>query len=235
MAASQSSRNDMNHPNEFAGASRGASTYDAIAGRSLERLAALSDGVFAVAMTLLVLDLRVPAASSIHSSKELWFALGASAPSILTYLMSFLTLGIFWLAQQAQLHHCRHSDKRLTWIHIAYLLIVTLLPFSTALLSRFMAYQASVLCYWLNLMLLGAVLFASIRYAKKAHLVSEDTSESPASIHERRILIFQMIYFIGALASFISTYCSIVIFLGAQLVSVLSPGAKPHTRGGIVP
>jgi len=95
--------------------------YDRIAGQSVERLAALSDGVFAVAMTLLVLDLRAPAREAIHSEHELWHALVALAPRLLIYMMSFLTLGIFWIGQQTQLNHLTRSHRSLSWIHIAFL------------------------------------------------------------------------------------------------------------------
>jgi len=80
-------------------------TYNRIAGQSVERLAALSDGVFAVAMTLLVLDLRVPATEAIRNEHDLWHALLALSPRLLMYMMSFLTLGIFWVGQQTQLNH----------------------------------------------------------------------------------------------------------------------------------
>ncbi|MGC1460946.1 MAG: TMEM175 family protein [Terracidiphilus sp.] len=79
--------------------------YNRIQGRNLERLAALSDGIFAVAMTLLVLDLHIPSAEHVHSECELLYALGALGPQWITYLMSFLTLGIFWAGQQTQLNH----------------------------------------------------------------------------------------------------------------------------------
>ena len=67
--------------------------YNWIAGHNAERLAALSDGVFAVAMTLLVLDLRAPSAESIHGEGDLWRALVPLAPRLLMYMMSFMTLG----------------------------------------------------------------------------------------------------------------------------------------------
>ncbi len=92
--------------------------YNRIAGQSVERLAALSDGIFAVAMTLMVLDLRLPAAEAIHSEHDLWRALVALLPRLLTYLMSFLTLGIFWVGQQSQLNHLARSDRHLSWIHL---------------------------------------------------------------------------------------------------------------------
>lgn len=76
-------------------------SYNRIAGESVERLAALSDGIFAVAMTLLVLDLHGPVKEAVHTEHELWRALGAMSPQLITYLMSFLTLGIFWNGQQA--------------------------------------------------------------------------------------------------------------------------------------
>ena len=96
-------------------------SYNQITGQSLERLAALSDGIFAVAMTLLVLDLHVPAREVIHSQGELWHTLAGAAPQLISYMMSFMTLGIFWNGQQAQLNSFSRSDRHLSWIHIAFL------------------------------------------------------------------------------------------------------------------
>ena len=72
-------------------------SYNQIAGQSVERLPALSDGVFAVAITLLVLDLPAPAAELVHSEQDLWRWLVAGAPRRVMYPMSFMTLGIFWV------------------------------------------------------------------------------------------------------------------------------------------
>jgi hypothetical protein len=104
-------------------------TYHRFAGGSLERLAALSDGVFAVAMTLLVLDLKAPSVSR-RSQQAVWSGGGGSehpllhglshqvAPRLLPYAMSFLTLGIFWVGQQTQLSSFTRSTRALTWIHL---------------------------------------------------------------------------------------------------------------------
>jgi uncharacterized membrane protein len=123
-------------------------SYDRIAGQSVERLAALSDGVFAVAMTLLVLDLRVPLADAIHSEHDLGRALLASSPRFIVYLLSFLTLGILWVGQQTQLNHLTRSDRHLTWIHIAFLFAASVTPFSTTLLAAFPRYRIALLTYW---------------------------------------------------------------------------------------
>jgi len=104
-----------------------------IAGQSVERLAALSDGIFAVAMTLLVLDLRVPAAEAIRSEQGMGWALGAIAAQLVVYMMSFLTLGIFWVGQQTQLNHLSRSQRSLTWTHLLFLFAVTLVQVNDAI------------------------------------------------------------------------------------------------------
>jgi uncharacterized membrane protein len=96
--------------------------YHRIAGSSLERLAALSDGIFAVVMTLLVLDLHVPVREGLHSEAALGHELARLAPQTLTYVLSFLTLGIFWVGQQTQLNQLARSNRDLTWIHLGFLL-----------------------------------------------------------------------------------------------------------------
>src|SRR5580658_6140006 len=133
--------------------------YNRIAGESVERLAALSDGIFAVAMTLLVLELHSPAHDAIHSEQDLWRALCAMSPQLITYLMSFLTLGIFWNGQQTQLNRFARADRQLTWIHLAFLFAVTLMPFSTKLLAEFIVFRIALLCYWGNMLIFGAVLY----------------------------------------------------------------------------
>ena len=101
-------------------------SYHRFAGSSLDRLAALSDGVFAVAMTLLVLDLKAPVGAEAHTATRSGRAAVAArstsllhglshdvAPRLLPYALSFLTLGIFWVGQQAQLRelHAQHAAR----------------------------------------------------------------------------------------------------------------------------
>src|SRR5580658_9755261 len=129
--------------------------YNRVAGQSVERLAALSDGVFAVAMTLLVLDLHAPEVAAIHSERDLLHALVPLAPRLLVFLMSFMTLGIFWVGQQVQLNHLERSTRDLTWTHLAILVSISLMPFSTALVAQFIHFRVALLVYWLNIVLFG--------------------------------------------------------------------------------
>jgi uncharacterized membrane protein len=198
-------------------------TYNRIAGQSVERLAALSDGVFAVAMTLLVLDLHAPAAEAIHGEHNLSVALTALAPKFTMYLMSFMTLGIFWMGQQAQLHHLERSDRSLSWIHLAFLFFVSMTPFSTTLLAEFNTYRIALLVYWLNILLLGATLYLSWVCALGTGLVKEDLPEPVSKAIKRRIVIAQALYALGAALSLIDTYWSIGFIVLVQLNYVLAP------------
>jgi uncharacterized membrane protein len=207
------------------GEGRGAmgTRYNAITGQSIERLAALSDGLFAVAMTLLVLDLKVPAAHAIETDQALLAALWELAPRLVVYLMSFLTLGIFWVGQQAQLSHFAHSDRHLTWIHLLFLFAISLMPFSTSLMAEFITLRTALLLYWLNIFSFGAILFASWRYAIHAGLVEADISVVINRSVGRRIVIAQALYALGAALCLVSTYWSIGCIILVQMIYIVGP------------
>jgi uncharacterized membrane protein len=200
--------------------------YNRIAGQSLERLAALSDGIFAVAMTLLVFDLHVPVSTiSNHISTEqgLLKALINLGPSLLPYLMSFLTLGIFWVGQQTQLNYFRQSNRHLTWIQLAFLLAVTLMPFSTGLLAAFITFRIALVMYWINIVLPGSMLFFSWWYAQHAQLMKDEVTAEIFAANERRIVIAQSLYAFGALLCIINTYVSIGFIVLVQLNYAIAP------------
>jgi uncharacterized membrane protein len=217
--------------------------YQHISGQNLERLAALSDGIFAVAMTLLVLNIVIPttgvaphaqqpiwAPGALASEATVWNALVPLGPHLLTYLMSFLTLGIFWAGQQTQLNHFARSDHRLTWIHLVFLLAVVFMPFSTALLAEFITYRLPMLIYWLNLFLLGLLLFISLEYASRAGLLTAEATKEVGAASKRRIVVYQILYACAALLCVFNTYLAIVVLVLLQLNSVIVPRIGPLNR-----
>ena len=197
--------------------------YSRIAGQSLERLAALSDGLFAVAMTLIVLDIRPPKAGDIHSERGLWDALVALAPQAVTYLLSFLTLGIFWVRQQTQLNLFARVDHRLAWTHLAFLAAVATMPFSTSLLAGFITFRLALVLYWANILILGVLLYAGWRYARRAGLVRSDAPAGISEAVQRRIVVAQALYAFGALLCVINTYWSIGFIVLVQTNYALAP------------
>jgi uncharacterized membrane protein len=206
-------------------------TYRQIAGISLERLEALSDGIFAVAMTLLVLGLSVRASALHLSDVQIWRdVLRPLWPHLLTYLMSFLTLGVFWVGQQTQLHHLRTSNRDFTWIQLVFLMGVVLMPFSTTLVADYITSRLAIVVYWLNIALLGWILYASGRHARRAKLIKEEVTAERLAAMERRILVYQALYAVGALLSLASTYASIGFIIAVQLNAAITPRIWPLDR-----
>ncbi|HQT64207.1 MAG: hypothetical protein B7Z75_09000 [Acidocella sp. 20-57-95] len=197
--------------------------YNQIAGQNLERLAALSDGIFAVAMTLLVIDLHAPASELIHNNAGLADALRDIIPQIIVFFMSFITLGIFWVGQQTQLNNLTSSDRDLTWLHLLFLVFVTLVPFSTDLMGSFIQYRLALLIYWGNILLLGAALFITWRYAVAKALVKPEMSAAVEAGIERRIIIAQSLYAFGAALCVFNTYYSLGFIVLVQLNYVFAP------------
>jgi uncharacterized membrane protein len=200
-------------------------TYDDLAGqRSTERIAALSDGLFAIAMTLIVLEVHVPSPASVLTDGELARALAELAPRLVTYLLSFLTLGIFWNAQQTQLANLANADRNLTWRHLAFLAAVATMPFSTDLLAEFMAFRTAVLVYWANFLALGLTNYLSWRYAARAGLFREGFTAEDLAVVNRRILVSQTLYAIGTLIGVVaSTYLGIAFIVVVQLYYAVGP------------
>lgn len=197
--------------------------YNLIQGRNTERLAALSDGIFAVAMTLLVLDLHLPSAAQVHSEGELLSALAALGPQWIAYLMSFLTLGIFWAGQQTQLNHVGEGTRDLTWIHLGFLFAITFMPLSTRLLAEFISYRSALGIYWLNIFVPGAMLYWSWKYSSRAGLIKPDTSQEVRASICKRIVIAQSLYAAGAALCLISNWVSIAAIVLVQLNYAIAP------------
>src|ERR1700680_4447109 len=125
--------------------------FNEFAGTNVDRLAGISDGIFSVGMTLLVLGLSVPALSAGRTEGELLHALLGLGSNVLVFFMSFMTLGIFWVGQGTQLNLLARSNRNYSWLQLVFLFAVTLVPFSTALLARFPTFRVALVAYWLNI------------------------------------------------------------------------------------
>jgi uncharacterized membrane protein len=195
-----------------------------LSGTSPDRLSGISDGIFAVGMTLLVLGLVVPTVNGFATTEgQLWDAMRNLGPHALVYTTSFVTLGIFWLGQGTQLSHLGRSNRNYVWIHLVFLFAVTMVPFSTLLLASFYWLKVALVEYWLNIVLLGAALLAGLEYGLRAHLFTEETPDL-ARLMRGRILIAQSLYAGATLLCVIfPTWVSIALIILIQLNYVLAP------------
>jgi TMEM175 potassium channel family protein len=207
-------------------------SYNDIAGQHTGRLANLSDSIFGVAMTLLILEVHLPE-GHIETERQLWNALVTLGPRFLVYFMSFLTLGIFWNAQQVQLSRFARGDRNLTWIHIAFLATVAVTPLSTALEENFVHFRVALAVFWLNLLLLGLTLYASWRYATANGLQREDVSYEVQHAIEVRIVLAQALYAAAFALCVFSTLWSIGAIVLVQLAFAVSPAIRLLKRQGL--
>ena len=196
-------------------------SYNRFSGLSVERIQALSDGVFAVAMTLLVLDLRVPAEIG-NSDGHLWRALQHLEARFAAYLLSFTMLGTFWLAQHTLLSLCARGNRTLTWLQLGFLFVVTLLPFSASLLAEFAAIRLAVAAYWLNILLLGVCLALTCRYLPRGGLIDPGRLGRLTQFR-RRIAVAQTGYAAAALLCIANTYASVAALAVVELYFIVSP------------
>jgi uncharacterized membrane protein len=194
-------------------------TYNRYSGRNLGRVQALADGVFAVAMTLLVLDLRLPRVAA-DDSHALWSQLNDLGPNLAAYVLSFTMLGTFWLALHAVLDLCRESDRMLSWAVLAFLFCVTTLPFTASVLASHTRLGLAVGLYWANLAALGATLAWAITHARA--LVPPERTVG-LSLVRRRLVLAQSLYAVAALVAFLSPVASIVALALVQLFFIVSP------------
>lgn len=199
--------------------------YNHIAGQKTQRIEAISDGVFAVALTLLVLDIKVPVSEMIKTEGDLFNSFCGLTPKFLTYFLSFLTLGIFWTGHSAQFIYIEKSDRHLNWLSLFFLLFVSVLPFTTAFLSEHIQFKLSIALYWFNIFVLGFMLYMHWQYAAANGFINLPADKKPAvsAAIKKRIIIAQSLYAGGALLCFINTYVSIAVIILIQLNYAFAP------------
>jgi uncharacterized membrane protein len=127
----------------------------------VNRLHALTDGVYAIAMTLLVLELHVPDA---RSSAELVTGLIAVAPNLFAFALGFAVCGTYWVGSAVNLSHLARVDRAALFLNVLQLFFIALLPFTTALIGRYPDEAAAVIVYALHLELLGLSQYAHWLY-----------------------------------------------------------------------
>jgi uncharacterized membrane protein len=142
--------------------------------RGLERIVFFSDGVFAIAITLLVIDLRLPDLPDSVSSATLSSALVALLPRVFAYLLSFGVIGLYWLAHWRRFHWIERSNGRLAMLNLLLLGCIAFIPFPTALIGAHGDRPIAVVIYAVSVSLPGVVGPATWLYATRAGLARAD-------------------------------------------------------------
>jgi uncharacterized membrane protein len=138
------------------------------------RVEALTDGIFAIAMTLLVLELKVPDLPKTAATQEILRRLGEEMPAFFSFLISFLYCGVLWILHHMAMHFVRHVRMALVWLNVMFLLTISVLPFSCALLGHFIRNLTAQEIYFGNMFLASALLWTQWAIARKRGMLNED-------------------------------------------------------------
>ncbi len=203
------------------------SEHSSVPGLSKARLEALTDGIFATVMTILVLSLSVPVITGPLTSSQLASAVlvdvESLAPNILGYVMSFLLLITFWISHHNVFHYISKVDRPLLWLNAAFLLTVGFIPFSTALLGRYPLVQLPVVIYGANIVGISLSMQAILAYTARNRLLVAEGWD--ARIMGRINLLWRagmLIYIAAILLSFISPGVSVGVYVAALFFFPLS-------------
>jgi uncharacterized membrane protein len=153
------------------------------------RLEAFSDGVFAIVITLLILDVRLPVDKPLTPE-----TLRSVVPHALAFVLSFVIVGVYWVSHHYMLHFIRQVDRQLLWLNLALLLLVVFIPFPAALLGQHLDNQLAVVLYGVNLALVNAAGTAMWLYATSRPDLAADVPPAlprfVARLHSAPILVY---------------------------------------------
>lgn len=175
----------------------------------LDRLLFLSDGVFAIAITLLVLEIALPHISGGFQAEERQFpdALWGVWPQVLTYALTFLIVGVYWMSHQRMFEYLTRANSVLAWLNVFFLMSVAFLPIPSRILGEYGALGAAVRFYALSLMVPGLWIIAMWWYATAHHrLVEKDLDTSLIRHRLERTLIAPVVFVVAIGLSYLNPH-----------------------------
>jgi len=190
------------------------------------RFEAFSDGVFAIAATLLVLEFTTTSGKDLGQQLlDLW-------PSYLAYVTSFLTIGIIWINHHHTVSLLSRTDRTMQFINVLLLLIVAFFPFPTKLVAQYLdapGEKAAALTYTATLVVMAALHQLWWQYARRdRRLVAEGTPDSALDAVDRAYIVGVPIYGVAFLVAFLSPLAAVLITLA--LAAFYLPSAALFDR-----
>jgi uncharacterized membrane protein len=204
-----------------------------ISGKRLERLEALSDGVIAIAITLLVLDIAVPEGAGsdlLQAVLDLW-------PSYLAYAISVVTIGVLWIAHSSMTGLLSRADSVILRFNLLFLALVSFIPFPTRLVADFLtetdAERAALTVYALVLLATNISLALVWRWAaRRRRLIRDDVSDDEIAQMNDRITPSIWIYLVAVVAAIFLPVVALALFFASAIWLALPAHARPRLSGG---
>ncbi len=194
------------------------------------RLEAFSDGVFAIAITLLILNVKVPDKQNI-SNGQLNRILISAAPKLLSFSFSFLVIGVFWVAHHRIFSFVKVVNTPLLWMNILYLMFIALVPFPASILADNFFLTTTILLYTGTLFIISMLNFSILKY-----IVKNDTVKHEALTKEvyhsaiKTAIIGPVCYIFAAVSCFISVYLSLFFMTCALIFYIFFSGNNTMSK-----
>ena len=184
------------------------------------RVLALSDGVFAIISTLLVLEIQVPELTQGHSLNE---ALAEVRPSLVAFVISFVLAGMYWVGHRDLFALIRRTDRGLVWLNILYLLPLCLLPFAAGMLGRYDQEPVALRIYGLLLVAIAVMRVVMWLYAtSRPHLLWQRLDDRQRRAGLALGMFPGLVYLLAFLVAKIAPGVSLLIYAGLPVLYFLS-------------
>ena len=184
-----------------------------------KRIQGLTDAAFAVAMTILILDVKIP--DGLSSSELSTHFLLYAVPDLLIYFIGFVTLGIFWIGSHFHHHHLLRTDRICSWINILFLMMICIIPFSISFIRNYRHETLSIIVYSVNLIAASGANYLMLWYAWKKRYVKPYFTPKDFKHAKHRILIPIYFYLGIILISFFATNIALFLFFGPVVLHIL--------------
>lgn len=159
----------------------------------MERIVFFSDAVFAIAITLLIIEIKVPHLEEDAATRDFWLALLHETPKFVGFLFSFFVIGAYWVGHHQIYGHIRNWNYGLVWRNIMFLAAIAFMPFATAFYSEYPARFVPLFLYAANFSAAGILETWQWRYAVKKHLVDETLSAATIKQHTLHYSILPLV------------------------------------------
>ena len=196
------------------------------------RIEALSDGVFSIAMTILIIEIHVPQiADGAYSIMSLWNALVGIFPHLASYVVSFTVLAMYWTSHHALFHFFTKSVNRmLVQLNMLYLMFLVFIPFSTNLVGTYPTNIFAVWVYGANIIMMGVIAFVMFTYSIRSNDIDlHEISSRVITQAKIRLLLTPSFAFIAMIVATISIPLSLFFFIFPVIFNLI-PGSLNATE-----
>jgi len=197
----------------------------------LGRVEAFSDGVFAIVVTLLVLELKVPILRSPESVHELAEHLAELAPKFLSWLISFIIVCKFWLNHSYVLSLARHADYAVVWLNSIFLMSQAFIPFPTAMMGEYATNPLAVSAFGCVLAV-NTVLFMALHRYILRHLIQSELAGRQDPHVLLKSIVGPLSYLIGSASAWGSVHLAFLIYLLTPLWFIVPPEERQAAKAG---